>query len=33
MDYLTEVQQRLYGQEWDERFKVAERNVIVIGGG
>ncbi|WP_316348933.1 glutamate synthase subunit beta [Desulfuromonas acetoxidans] len=33
MDYLTQVQQRLYGQEWDARFNVAERNVIVIGGG
>ncbi|PLY03250.1 MAG: glutamate synthase small subunit [Desulfuromonas sp.] len=33
MDFLTNVQRRLYGQSWMERFSVLGKRVIVVGGG
>jgi len=33
MDFLTNVQRRLYGQSWMERFSVLGKRVVVIGGG
>lgn len=33
MDFLSNVQRRLYGQSWMERFSVLGKKVVVIGGG
>lgn len=33
MDFLTNVQRRLYGKDWSERFSVLGKRVVVIGGG